>query len=517
MPANTTTITWTQKTLNVAVGCSRVGKDTECEHCYAARDACRRADKPEHPLYKGVIKQPGPGGRKYDWSGRVNYSWDKLLEIGRIRKGSKVFINSMSDTFHDKIADEFIKALFVAMAKRPDVVFQILTKRSKRLAQLAPSLTLADNIWIGVTAGMTKSLDRLDDLRRVPAKVRFVSAEPLLENIDLLPWLEDGTLSQVVVGGESKSGFRPMEDKWVREIRDVCVYHGVAFFFKQRAGLKPEKHPELDGVIWEQYPDVPPADDKEARRRFSRVATDEPLPEGVILPPAVRNFDYTLVPADTETRLKAAAIAIRGKIRATMESMVETGAALLAIKDLLPYGTWGDWLDAEFAMSDRHARSLMAVATAFGGRMENFSDLAVLPATAISKLAVVPPKIVNEVLEKVRAGECQTLNDVTTIIMEATPPKPSASPRAQRTVPSTGAMAPSPSVPVVQPEEINGLLDRVRGLSAKVIGLEQTADPRTTERLVELRGEVDGISRIVVELLTGAGLLAPAAATESPH
>jgi len=256
MAANNTKIAWTEKTLNVAVGCDRVGADTECEHCYAAQDACRRADKPRFPLYEGVIKRPGAKGRAFDWSGKVNIDWNKLKDISRLPSGCKVFINSMSDTFHRKIPDDFIRALFHAMAKRPDVVFQILTKRSERAVELAPSLTWTDNIWMGVTAGMKTSLNRLDDLRKIPAKIRFVSAEPLLEEIDLTPWLADGTLSQVLVAGESKSGFRPMDDAWVRKIRDACILYNVPFLFKQRAGFKPEKLPELDGQVWEQYPAV---------------------------------------------------------------------------------------------------------------------------------------------------------------------------------------------------------------------------------------------------------------------
>lgn len=251
--ANNTKISWTQKTLNVAVGCDKVSE--ECRGCYAALDACRRADNPRFPLYEGVItRQPNRWGKNHDWSGRVNHSFEKLAEIKRLPANSMCFLNSMTDSFHVELPDEFIVAMFEAMNARPDVTFQVLTKRAQRLAAMAPSLTWTDNIWMGVTVGVNKSKWRLDCLRDVPAKVRWVSAEPLLEAVDFAPWLADGTLNWVVVGGESKSGWRTMEADWVRSIRDACQGHGVPFFFKQWAGFAPEKHPLLDGQLWEQWP-----------------------------------------------------------------------------------------------------------------------------------------------------------------------------------------------------------------------------------------------------------------------
>jgi protein gp37 len=254
MTANRTSIAWTTLTLNTAVGCSWRGP--ECDGCYAALDARRRADNPMFPMYEGVISEPGVAGRKFGWSGRVNYSNERISRIARLPKGSVVFVNSMSDTFHDAIPDEHVRLLFAAMNARPDVTFQILTKRSRRAAAMAKDLSWTPNIWMGVTAGTRKMLSRLDDLREIPAAVRWLSAEPLLEGLDLRPWLEDGTLGWVVAGGESKSGFRPLDDDWVRAIRDACAANDVPFFFKQRAGYRPEKHPELDGLIHEERPSL---------------------------------------------------------------------------------------------------------------------------------------------------------------------------------------------------------------------------------------------------------------------
>ncbi|HXP98016.1 MAG TPA: DUF5131 family protein [Telmatospirillum sp.] len=247
-----TGITWTNQTVNVAVGCDKVSE--ECRHCYAALDACRRADNPIFPMYAGVISRaPNRWGERHDWSGLVNYSFDRLKLIDRLKPGM-CFVNSMSDSFHDRLPDEFIIEMFSRMAARPDVIFQVLTKRGHRLAKLAHRLNWSPNIWQGVTVGVGKSTWRLDQLREVPAAVRFVSVEPLIEPLDLHPWLDDGTLNWVIVGGESKSGWRPMRDDWVRDIRDACVAAGVPFFFKQRAGFQPEKHPVLDGRRWEQWP-----------------------------------------------------------------------------------------------------------------------------------------------------------------------------------------------------------------------------------------------------------------------
>lgn len=252
--ANDTKISWTNKTLNPAVGCDKVSE--ECRNCYASLDACRRADNPTFPLYEGVVsrKQPNSWGKNHDWSGRVNYSMKKLDEIRKLPPGSMCFINSMSDSFHTGLPEEFIQKMFQAMNARPDVTFQVLTKRAQRLAEMANTLNWTDNIWMGVTVGVDKSRWRLDCLRQVPAKIRWVSAEPLLEEVDYSPWLADGTLNWVVVGGESKSGWRPLKAEWVRAARDACISHNVPFFFKQWAGFAPIKHPQIDGRHWEQWP-----------------------------------------------------------------------------------------------------------------------------------------------------------------------------------------------------------------------------------------------------------------------
>lgn len=266
---NSTSIGWTNRTLTIAVGCTRVGKNTECDHCYAVMDGTRRADwsKKPHYLYEGVLVRRSEATGRADWTGRVNVDLGRLEAIKHLPAGCMCFLNSLSDTFHTEITDDQIRAMFAAMAARPDVVFQVLTKRSARALALAPSLPWPENIWMGVTVGVKTSLHRLDDLRGMKVlgetgpKVRFVSAEPLVEELDLEPWLADGTLTQVLVGGESKSGFRPLDDDWVRKIRDACKKDGrdVRLFFKQRAGRKPEKKPELDGRTWLEQPPLPQA------------------------------------------------------------------------------------------------------------------------------------------------------------------------------------------------------------------------------------------------------------------
>jgi protein gp37 len=177
---------------------------------------------------------------------------DKLAEPLRWRKPRIVFVNSMSDLFHDAVPDDYIARVFDTMASARRHTFQILTKRDERLAAIARDLPWPPNVWMGVSIENRRFVQRADQLRRVPASVRFISAEPLLgplEGLDLtgIDWL--------IAGGESGPRHRPMKAKWVRDLRDRCVDANVAYFFKQWGGRHPTSGGRLlDGKTWDEFP-----------------------------------------------------------------------------------------------------------------------------------------------------------------------------------------------------------------------------------------------------------------------
>jgi protein gp37 len=163
-----------------------------------------------------------------------------------------IFVNSMSDLFHERIPEEFLQQVFAVMVEAEQHTFQILTKRHERLAELAPSLPWPPNVWMGVSIENRRYVKRADYLRQVPAAVRFISAEPLLgplEGLDLtdIDWL--------IAGGESGTGYRPVRIDWLRELRDRCLEQRVAYFFKQWGGVRSKAGGrELDGRTWDELP-----------------------------------------------------------------------------------------------------------------------------------------------------------------------------------------------------------------------------------------------------------------------
>jgi len=163
-----------------------------------------------------------------------------------------VFVNSMSDLFHPEVPFAFIEGVFATMSSATQHVFQLLTKRSERLRKIASDLPWPENVWVGVSCETSRQAGRLDDLRTVPASVRFVSLEPLLgpaKGLEL-QWLD-----WVIVGGESGPGARPMQASWVRGVRDDCRTLGIPFFFKQWGGTRKRIAGHvLDGQVWRQWP-----------------------------------------------------------------------------------------------------------------------------------------------------------------------------------------------------------------------------------------------------------------------
>jgi protein gp37 len=168
------------------------------------------------------------------------------------RQPRMIFVNSMSDLFHEDVPESFIKRVFGTMATANWHTFQILTKRSQRLAELAPELVWPGNIWMGVSVESPRYVSRIADLCKVQAAVRFLSIEPLLEQITHLPL--DG-IDWVIVGGESGPGCRPMKADWVRQILRQCKKKNVPFFFKQWGGTNKKSAGRLlDGRTWDEFP-----------------------------------------------------------------------------------------------------------------------------------------------------------------------------------------------------------------------------------------------------------------------
>jgi protein gp37 len=239
-----TSIEWTEVTWNPTTGCDRVSPG--CDMCYALTLAKRLkamgATKYQHdgdPRTSG----PGFGITMHESVLRDPYRW----------RGSRlVFVNSMSDLFHAKVPMDFIRRIFDVMADTPQHTYQVLTKRAVRLRRLASDLPWPPNVWIGVSVEDDAALNRVDELRTVPAAVRFLSCEPLLGslagmNLDGIDW--------VIAGGESGPGHRPPQAAWIRDIRDRCIDHGVPFFFKQWGGRTPKQGGRtLDGRTWDQMP-----------------------------------------------------------------------------------------------------------------------------------------------------------------------------------------------------------------------------------------------------------------------
>jgi len=244
--ATNSTIEWTQMTWNPVTGCSKVSEG--CRNCYAERMAKR---------LKAM------GNARYANGFNVTLHDDLVDLPRRLRQPRIIFVNSMSDLFHEMVPTSFIKRVFTTMEACPQHTFQILTKRSQRLRELAPSLPWARNVWMGVSVEDARVLHRIGDLRNVPASVRFLSCEPLIGPMDDLPL--DG-IGWVIVGGESGPGARPMAKTWVESIRRQCRRAGVQFFFKQWGGVR--KHVagrELNGRTYDEMPPLA----RETRRTTS--------------------------------------------------------------------------------------------------------------------------------------------------------------------------------------------------------------------------------------------------------
>lgn len=223
--AERSAIEWTESTWNPVTGCERTSPG--CDNCYALLLA-RRLKAMGNPRYQvdGHPQHSGPGFG-------VQLHGDLLELPKRWQRPRTIFVNSMSDLFQPAVPATFVHQVFSVMNETPRHCYQVLTKRSRRLVELAPQLHWSENVWMGVSIENSRYTFRIDHLRDVPAKVRFLSLEPLLGP---LPELDLSHIHWVIVGGESGLRARPIEPSWVRNIRDQCVIAGVPFFFKQWGG-----------------------------------------------------------------------------------------------------------------------------------------------------------------------------------------------------------------------------------------------------------------------------------------
>jgi protein gp37 len=242
--ATRSAIEWTEVTWNPVTGCDRIS--TGCDHCYAATLA-KRLKAMRVPKYQndGDPRTSGPGFG-------VSLHPRSLDEPRGWRSPRVVFVNSMSDLFHAKVPLSFVRDVFEVIADTPQHTYQVLTKRSLRLQRVADRLDWPANLWMGVSVENSQVLDRVDQLRSVPAAVRFLSCEPLLGPLDGID-LHD--IGWVIAGGESGLRYRPMDINWARGIRDRCREAEVPFFFKQWGGRTPKTLGRLlDGELWDEMP-----------------------------------------------------------------------------------------------------------------------------------------------------------------------------------------------------------------------------------------------------------------------
>ncbi len=232
-------IEWTESTWNPLTGCTKISPG--CKHCYAERMSKRlhAMGQPNYAngfmltMHKAVLQKP------LEW---------KTPQV--------IFVNSMSDLFHERVPVDFIQETFDVMRRAHWHQFQILTKRSERLVEINPLIEWPDNVWMGVSVENQNYTFRIDHLRQTYAKVKFLSLEPLLGPISTL---DLQGINWAIVGGESGPGARPIQEDWVKDIRDQCLVMRVPFFFKQWGGVRKKKAGRiLEGRTWDEMPNFVP-------------------------------------------------------------------------------------------------------------------------------------------------------------------------------------------------------------------------------------------------------------------
>lgn len=245
MATQSSKIEWTESTWNPVRGCTRVSEG--CRFCYAERIAARFSG--EGMAYEGLAKNTKAGAR---WTQEVVPIRELLNAPLKWKKPRRIFVNSMSDLFHEKVELPFIQEVFDVMRKAEWHQFQVLTKRAERLLACNSQLAWPPNVWMGVSVEDTRVRNRIDALRQTDAQIKFLSLEPL---IGALPNLALDGIDWVIVGGESGPGARKMKKEWVVDIRAQCADAKVPFFFKQWGGTRKSKTGrELDGRTYDEMP-----------------------------------------------------------------------------------------------------------------------------------------------------------------------------------------------------------------------------------------------------------------------
>jgi len=228
-------IEWTENTWNPITGCTQISEG--CANCYALRMASRlqkmRCTKYANgfhlTLHENCLNEP--------------YSW---------KKPARIFVNSMSDLFHSNVPVDYIQKVFAVMNANQQHIFQVLTKRADRLNEIVSQVEWSDNIWLGVTVENDKYKDRIDVLRKIPAKIRFISFEPLLNDVGEINFTG---IDWAIVGGESGWKARQMDQEWVLNIKEQCEQQNVLFYFKQWGGVhKKRAGRTLLGQTWDAMP-----------------------------------------------------------------------------------------------------------------------------------------------------------------------------------------------------------------------------------------------------------------------
>jgi protein gp37 len=244
-------IEWTEVTWNPIAGCTVVSPG--CTNCYAMRMAAR-LQAMAIGKYQGTTRK---SGRRHVWTGKINVDESSLEAPLLWQKPKRIFVNSMSDLFHESVDDAVVLRVWRTMERANWHTFQILTKRPERMRHLLSKqqrVPVLPNVWLGVSVENEEFLPRINFLRGVPAHIRFVSFEPLLGPI-ISPHLSG--VHWAIVGGESGPKSRPIEEWWIEELRDSCKRQNVAFFFKQWGGTrKKESGRLLNGKLWDEYPAV---------------------------------------------------------------------------------------------------------------------------------------------------------------------------------------------------------------------------------------------------------------------
>ena len=233
--ATNSAIEWTEATWNPVTGCTKISSG--CKNCYAERMTHR-------------LKAMGQSNYAFGFKVKTH---KKVLALPlRWKKSRRVFVNSMSDLFHEKVPANFILDVFRIMRMTPQHTFQVLTKRSENLRKLDQIISWPDNVWMGVTVENNDCLFRIEDLRNTEAKIKFISFEPLLGRISKV---DLHGIDWVIVGGESGPKARPMSPFWVEKIRDLCLKAEIPFFFKQWGGFNKKKNGRiLNGRTWDEMP-----------------------------------------------------------------------------------------------------------------------------------------------------------------------------------------------------------------------------------------------------------------------